>query len=43
MEPLTLVIATFNKAETIGGVIVFRQERVAGPLLRVTVRSIVSN
>ena len=43
MEPLTIVIPTFNEAETIGGVIFFRQGRVVGPLLRVTVRSIVSN
>jgi hypothetical protein len=43
MEPLTLVIPTFNGAETIGGVILFRQERVVGPLLHVTVRLIVSD
>jgi hypothetical protein len=43
MEPLTLVISTFNEAETIGGVILFRQGRVVGPLPRVTVRLIVSN
>ena len=43
MEPLTRVIPTFNEAETIGGVILFRQGSVVGPLLRVTVRLIVSN
>jgi hypothetical protein len=43
MEPLTLVIPTFNEAETIGGVILFRHGRGVGLLLRVTLRLIVSS